>query len=269
MLQDSCFCRSFGSLAGCRTSKTLDARRFIRNGATLHHWLLLGIAIPLGLTGCSSLWRQNGEDPNQADALQELLQAPEAPDLIRDATAPHGMRPIEVEGVGVVNGLPGSGGPPDPSRFRDELLEEMKRHGVANPNQFLETADTALVRVRATIPAGARRGDPIDVRVLAPKVSRATDLHGGWLLDTRLRQHQMLNRAIRKSDVMAVGTGRVLTRADFTPGADESLKLEANILAGGRVQETRKLGLVLMPKYQHAKICLVDRSCNQSKILLL
>jgi hypothetical protein len=212
------------------------------------------ITIPLCLSGCSSLWKASSEDSDQVAALQELLQAPEPPDLIRDATAPHGMRPIQVEGVGVVNGLPGTGGPPDPSRFRDDLLDEMKRHDVANPNRFLETSDTSLVRVRATIPPGARRGDPIDVRLLAPKISRSTDLRSGWLLDTRLRQQQLLNQTIRKSDVMAVGTGTVLTRADFSPGIDESLKLEANVLGGGRVQETRKLGLVLHPKYHHAKI---------------
>lgn len=222
------------------------------------------VAIPLFLTGCSSLWKTSSEDAEQTAALKELMQAPEPPELIRDATAPHGMRPIEVDGVGVVNSLPGTGGPPDPSRFRDELLDEMKRHDIANPNRFLETSDTALVRVRATIPPAARRGDPIDVRVLAPKVSRATDLRGGWLLDTRLRQQKLLNRAIRKSDVMVVGTGELLTRAHYSPGADDSLKLEGNILGGGRVQETRKLGLVLAPPFHHAKVASsIAASINQ------
>ena len=220
-------------------------------------WPLTGFALAMfatGATGCTSLWKGNQDEAEQAAALQELLQAPEPPELIRDATAPHGMRPIEVEGVGVVNSLPGTGGPPDPSRFRDDLLDEMKRHEIANPNRFLETSDTALVRVRATIPPAARRGDPIDIRLIAPKVSRATDLRGGWLLDTRLRQQRLLNRAIRKSDVMAVGTGDVLIRADYAPGSDESLKLEGNVLGGGRVQESRDLGLVLHPKYHHAKV---------------
>ncbi len=81
------------------------------------------IALPMiWFTGCSSLWRGNTEESDQAAALKELMAAPDPPDLIRDATAPHGMRPIEVDGVGVVNGLPGTGGPPDPSRFRDELI---------------------------------------------------------------------------------------------------------------------------------------------------
>ena len=227
----------------------VDAPPRARACAVIVCWIMIAVT-----AGCSSLWQGNNSQAEQQQALSELMRAPELPELIRDATAPHGMQPVQVEGVGLVNALPGTGGAPDPSRFRDELLDEIKRHDVSNPNRYLESSETALVRVRATIPPGARRGDPIDVRVLAPKISRATNLHGGWLLDTRLRHQQLLNRAIRKSDVMAVGIGRVLTRASFAPGADDSLQLEGIIPAGGRVQKTRKLGLVLKPQFQHAKI---------------
>lgn len=204
--------------------------------------------------GCATLWRSADDSASQTQALDELMKAPEPPELIRMATAPHGVRPLDVEGVGVVNGLPGTGGPPDPSRLRDELLDEIKRHNVANPNQLLEASNTALVRVRATVPPGAKRGDAVDIRLLAPRISRASDLHGGWLLDTWLRQQQRLGGVVRKSDLVAVATGEVLTRADYAPGADDSLKLEGNIIGGGRVQETRKLGLVIQPGFQHAKV---------------
>jgi len=79
------------------------------------HWVFVGLislSSPIGLTGCSSLWQGTGDESEQSKALQELMQAPEPPELIRDATAPHGTQPIEVEGVGVVNGLPSTGGPP-------------------------------------------------------------------------------------------------------------------------------------------------------------
>lgn len=203
--------------------------------------------------GCTSLWRGNSDETDQEAGLRELMKAPRPPKLVREATVSHGMRPIEVEGVGAVNGLPGTGGPANPSVFRDQLVEEMKRHDVADPHHYLERNDTALVRVRATVPPGARRGDPIDVRVLAPKESQVIDLHGGRLLDTRLRQQQVLQNTIRQSDVMAIAIGPVLTRADFYPGS-EALRIEGNILGGGRVQVTRKLGLVLRPKFQHVKM---------------
>lgn len=214
--------------------------------------LLLGFSLCFG--GCTSLFPGKSDEAENEARLRELMRAPEAPDLIRDGTVVQGMHPVDVDGVGAVNGLPGTGGPPDPSVFRDQLIEEMKRHDVVDPNQFLEMEESALVRVKALIPPGAKRGDPIDIHVLAPKESRAKNLHQGWLLDTRLREQRVLQNVVRQSEVMAIGMGSVLTRADYTPGSDETLQLEGRVLAGGRVQVTRKLGLILRPKFQHAKM---------------
>ena len=126
---------------------------------------MLGFAVLLS-GGCNSLFPGRFEEAENEAKLRDLMRAPEPPDLIRDGTVIQGLRPLRIEGVGAVNGLPGTGGPPDPSAFRDQLLEEMKRHDVIAPNQWLETDDTALVRVVALIPPGARRGDLIDIRVI-------------------------------------------------------------------------------------------------------
>ena len=207
----------------------------------------------ISTVGCSALMPGKGDDDDNAK-LKELMRAPEPPEMVREATVVQGLRPIQVVGVGAVNGLPGTGGPADPSVFRDELLEEMKRHDIKDPNKFLERADTALVRISATIPAGARRGDPVDIRVLAPKESRVTNLHDGWLLDTRMRQQRVLQNMVRQSEVMAIGLGPVLTRSMHTPGDDPNLPVDGLVLGGGRVQVTRKLGLIIRPEFQHAKI---------------
>ena len=215
--------------------------------------LILAVAT-FSFVGCASLWRADSDQEKDEERLRDLMTVPTPPDLIREAAAPRGMRSIRVDGVGVVNSLPGTGGAADPSAMRDQLLEEMKRNDVTDANQFLELKDTAMVRIKAVIPPGAKRGDPIDLLVTVPPRSNAKDLHGGWLLDTRMRHQQVLQSTVRKSDVMAMGTGAVLTRAATEPGSDESLKQEARILAGGRVQSTRKLGLVLRPGYEHVKM---------------
>ena len=204
--------------------------------------------------GCNLLFPGRSEEAENDAKLRELMRSPEPPDLIRDGTVVQGLRPLRIEGVGAVNALPGTGGPPDPSVFRDQLLEEMKRHDVIAPNQWLENDETALVRVLALIPPGAKRGDLVDIRVIAPKESRVSDLHHGWLLDTRLREQRMLQNMVRQSDVLGIGQGSILTRADHEPNADESLRNEGRILSGGRVQVTRNLGLILRPEYQHAKM---------------
>ncbi|TWT93133.1 flagellar basal body P-ring protein FlgI [Neorhodopirellula pilleata] len=205
-------------------------------------------------TGCSSLLDRGKSSQDGDPHLKKLLAAPEPPDLVREAAVAQGLNEIRIDGVAVVNRLPGTGGPALPSGFRDRLLEEMKRNEVPNPNEYLERDDTALVQVRGLIPPGSRRGDPIDLQILTPPKTEATDLHGGWLLDTRLRHQQVLQNSVRSSDVMAIGTGPILTRADFDGTDDATLQVTGRILSGGMVQLDRKLGLVLRPKYQHVKL---------------
>lgn len=202
--------------------------------------------------GCNLMSRWREDDPNAH--LDKLLKVPELPDLIRQAAVPHGLTFVSVEGVAAVNRLPGTGGVVPPSGLRDQLIEEMKKHDVPDPNLFLERPETALVRVQAIIPPGVRRGDPVDLRIISPPQTNATDLHGGWLMDTRLRQQQTLSGMVRRSDVLAVGTGHVLTRAATEAGEDANLKLEGIVIGGGRIQQDRALGLVIRPEYQHVKM---------------
>ncbi len=68
---------------------------------------------------------------------------------------------------------------------------------------------------------------------------------------------------------MAVGTGQVLTRADYAPGSDESLKLEGNVLGGGDCSGNTQVGLgseTAIPSRQDRSI---DGNGNQSTILFL
>jgi len=204
--------------------------------------------------GCTSFWNGTSEDNEKEARLKELLKVPKPPDLIRDASITQGMNTIQVDGVAAINGLPGTGGPAVPSIYRDQLLDEMQRHEVKDPNHFLELKQTALVRVRAFIPPGARRGDPVDLRFITPPRSETHDLHGGWMLESRLRHQQVLQSSVRQSDVMVVGTGPVLTRADHHPSEDDAYRLEGVVLGGGRIQIDRKLGLILRPQYQHVKM---------------
>lgn len=203
-------------------------------------------------TGCSSFWP--GGDDEKKSRLNDLLKVPEPPELIRQAAISRGLNAVQVEGVAAVNGLPGTGGPADPSLYRDQLIEEMKRHNVQDPNRFLELPETALVRVQATVPAGARRGDPLDLRVSTPPRSKVKNLHSGWLMDTRLRHQQMLQNAVRQSEVMVIGTGPVLTRANYQGGGEPVHQTEGRVIGGGRVQVDRKLGLILRPEFQHVKM---------------
>ena len=205
--------------------------------------------------GCLSLWKGKSVDPNDA-AFKELMTVPKTPELVRDAAVSRGLHMIQVDGVGVIIRLAGTGGPADPSEYRDELIDDMRRRDIPEPNHFLESKRNALVRVRSVIPPGARRGDPVDIKVLAPEGSNVTDLRGGWLMDTRLRQQirlekRLMRSSVRSGEVLAVGAGPVTTRASHTVGDDQASSIEGNVISGGRVQKDRKLSLVLRPEFKH------------------
>ena len=235
-------------------------RLFRCGSATACAGLLTASLMLLG--GCNMINNWRGEDPDAK--LDKLLKVPELPDLIRQAAIPTGLTFVSVEGVAAVNGLPGTGGTVPPSPLRDQLIEEMKKHDVADPNSFLERPETALVRVQAIIPPGVRRGDPIDLRIISPPRTEATDLHGGWLMDTRLRQEQTLSGMVRRGEVLVVGTGHVLTRAATEAGKDANLKVEGVVIGGGRIQQDRKLGLVIRPEYRHVKMAAqLENAINQ------
>ena len=219
------------------------------------------VAILAGSVGCSSFWKSKTENEINDAKLLELKKAPPTPKLVRNAAVPNGLHTIQVDGVGSVDKLAGTGGPADPSEFRDELIEDMKRHDIKDPNKYLELESNALVRVRALIPPGARRGDPIDIRVLAPDESQVTDLGGGWLLDTRLRRQirlrqRMMQKSVHSGEVLAIATGPVVTRGSHNPGNEVANRIEGNVISGGRVQEDRLMSLVLRPEYQHVKVAM-------------
>ncbi|MEM9366722.1 MAG: flagellar basal body P-ring protein FlgI [Planctomycetota bacterium] len=222
---------------------------------------LLGVAI-LCVAGCGSLGSR--DEAESEKNLNRLLTPPEPPDLVREAAISQGLSSIKVDAVAMVNGLAGTGGAPGPSAFRDMLLQEMKVNNIANPDALLEQTDTALVQVQGLIPPGARRGDWIDVQVLTDPNTSTTDLHGGWLLDTRLRHQQILSGSLRSSDVLAIATGPIITRADYDPTDDDTLPVQGLLLAGAIVQQDRKLGLILRPDYQHVKTAnLISKAINR------
>ena len=238
---------------GCFTSQTAFSSNRLQRRAFVALLVTATLSGGVVSTGCNvmSPWKDKDDaNPN----LDKLLKVPDMPDLVRQAAVPHGLTFVSVEGVAAINRLAGTGGSVPPSGLRDELIDEMKKHEVPDPNLFLELPETALVRVQAIIPPGVRRGDPIDLRIISPPQTSATDLHGGWLMDTRLRQQQTLSGMVRRSDVLVVGTGQVFTRADSEGGEDMSLKIEGVVLGGGRIQQDRKLGLIIRPEYQHVKL---------------
>ena len=203
--------------------------------------------------GCMAPWR-NTEEIEEQQRLEELVQAPKPPDLVREAAAPHGLRYGKIQSFGIVNGLAGTGGEEPPSMQRDLLLAEMKTRNIKDPNKFIDSDSTSLVMVEAVIPPGVRRGDPLDLIVKTSQRTDATSLRGGWLMPARLSFTQIIGGVPRTSDTLATGTGAVIVRAAHQAGDDPQLLLEGRVLAGGVAQKDGHLDLRIRPEYQHVAI---------------
>ncbi|MEK6236846.1 MAG: flagellar basal body P-ring protein FlgI, partial [Planctomycetales bacterium] len=158
-------------------------RRFSFNRRAL---LAQGVLATLLSTGCNEQTIRS-QSPEDLDAL-ESVKTP----LVGDAAVPALLEPVRVEAVSMLSGLAGTGESPAPSSHRAEMLTEMQRRGVKEPNQFLASKNTALVLIRGHIRPGARKGDHFDIEVRVPNRSETTSLRGGWLMRSRLSDYRNL-----------------------------------------------------------------------------
>lgn len=202
-------------------------------------WLLLA-----GLSAALAVPCRAADDSDSDKTYETKVETP----MIGDYTTYSGLQPVLLEGVGLVVGLNGTGGDPAPSFYRTELMNELKRRGVPNPNSVLQSPNTALVLVRAYLPPLMKKGETIDLEVRLPESAEATSLAGGWMMEMYLAEQAFVpNRsAPLKSLAYAIGQGAVLTAG---VGSDSSnspeLLKRGRILGGATVLKERELALYL------------------------
>ena len=108
-----------------------------------------------------------------------------APSRIKDIADFESVRENMLVGYGLVVGLKGTGDSLRNSPFTQESLTSMlERLGVSTRGNLLNTKNVAAVMVTGTLPAFARRGSRIDVKIAA--LGDAKSLQGGTLLVTPL-----------------------------------------------------------------------------------
>lgn len=222
-------------------------------------WLSCAILFGVGgsVSGCA-YWR--GDTDSDEARLQKLMKVPEPPSMIRQAAYTASLQYLKVQSYGIVSNLPGTGGIEPPSMERDLLLRELQTRDVENPNQFIDSPNTAIVLVETVLPPGHRAGDPLDLVVRTPlrtelNNERCSSLNNGWLMPTRLAFTQVMNDGKpRSSDVLATGTGSIIIRQTHEATADVQAKLQGRILGGGRVQKDGRLDLRIRSDYRHVAI---------------
>ena len=207
-------------------------------------WLCCGTVLLAGCS-CFSVLDARSQSPDDAESARSKVR------LVGDMAVPFGMFPAKVEAVGLVTGLPGTGGDPSPSPQRAALLAEMQTRGLDKPNAVLASPNTALVLIRGVLRPGIQKGDHFDVEVRIPSRSGTTGLRGGYLLESRLRQLAVLGNQIREGHVWGLARGPVMVDPSADKKHDPVLLGRGRVLGGGVALRSRQLGLVLKPDYQN------------------
>jgi hypothetical protein len=244
--------------------RRLTSRR-LRTLTVSFHLLLAGL---LAVGGChhpQTRGQSEDDEREKAEAKYEVR-------TIGDVTTVGNADPLAVGGVGLVVGLEGTGGDSPPSGYRSMLENELKKEGVPNVREVLASRETALVLVTAKIPAGARRGDPLDVEVTLPPGSEATSLRGGYLRKCYLFNYDFTKNLVPTSaggnrpvlgHPVAVAEGPLLV--GFGDGDEAARLRQARIWGGARCRVDRPFYLVLNSDKQYASVAgaVADR-INQS-----
>lgn len=217
-------------------------------------WLMLvGMCVSFSYSFLSARTKlDDDEDSNPDKKFETKIDTP----MIGDYTTYSGLQPVVLEGVGLVVGLNGTGGDPAPSPYRTELMSELKRHNVPNPNQVLARPDTALVLVRAYLRPLMSKGESFDIEVRIPESAEASSLAGGWLMETYLSEQAFVpgQQSPLQGHVYAIAKGAILTAGIGSDASNSPELLKRGRIPGGAVVlKERELALFLRHDFRNVR----------------
>lgn len=223
---------------------------------------LLTVVVLLGGVGCSAIELSDLHMPFKKDVKVKRRENIEAAlrgtnghsKYIGDYVSIKGEGVQTLQGVGLINGLDGTGEDPPASYYRKMLLDDMRRMKIENPENLLASPNTALVIVTAYLPPLVRKGDRIDVEVSLPEGSETTSLAGGWLLPCRLSEFAYVDGGMREGKELARSSGPVILFS--AQGSKGGASLKKGLIPGGAeyIGEDRNLTMGLRPDYVGARM---------------
>ena len=201
---------------------------------TKHNCFLLFLVVAFLLGGCTPVEKQP-----EPDTLADLdTTVGQLGQLYQNLA-------VSVKGYGIVAGLPGTGSSECPPELRNVLtkyiLQQMGKDARMNPNNFINSKNTAVVEIYGTIPAIASKGDRFDVVVAAYSRTQTTSLAGGSLYTAELKEVSGLMRFDQFSTTLAKAQGPIFI--DKIQG--NTVNTFGYVLGGGVVTEDVKLALGL------------------------
>lgn len=194
---------------------------------------------------------QNAE--KDRDIEEENKDRRKETEFVGNYAAISGNNVIAIHGVGLVTGLNNTGEDPPPSIYRTQLEDDMKKRGVTNYREQLQSTSTALVLLTAYLPADIQKGSSFDVEVRLPPNTEATSLEGGWLLPADMtEQANVQGQGTLKGKIFGKAAGPILVSIAKGENQEGVLK-RGRILGGGIGYKERTLGLYLRSDFRSVR----------------
>jgi hypothetical protein len=152
---------------------------------------------------------------------------------------------LQVKGYGIVAGLAGTGSSECPPELRRALAKYIQaragKGAVVNPNEFINSMNTAVVEIYGTIPAIAMGGDRFDIKVVALAQTQTTSLAGGTLYTAELKEMSRLFRFDQYSATLGYAQGPIY----IDKLSDGTTPTNGYVLGGGLVSQSVRLAMGL------------------------
>ncbi|MEM9412262.1 MAG: flagellar basal body P-ring protein FlgI, partial [Planctomycetota bacterium] len=220
------------------------------------------MTVTIFASGCGNVIRR-GQSPD--DSLMKFSERNDSTRFIGEICGVRGLRPMQIEGIGLVVGLEGTGSEPAPSSQKDYLLKELKTNRTTpNPKSAIASKNTSMVMIRGMIPPAAKKGDKIDLEIITPPRSDTRSLKYGELLKTDLRPMAFLSRSVKLGNVLGKAKGIVLVDSLFESSQDDQHLMKGRILGGGTLDDDRPITLVIHSEDTSVKLTrMMAHSINQ------
>jgi hypothetical protein len=206
--------------------------------------------------GCQSWVTGKKEEKHQKEMrlMKEKLADPDRPRLAGEIASPLGLAIRRYDAIGLVSNLPGTGGMVNPSAQREMMLTEMRRHDVLNAEMILDSPSTAIAKVRVFVDPCATKSDHLDVLVECSDECNATDLRGGFLMPTMLREYMLLDGKNRSSNDKTNASGDFVSIPASLCNDAKVNALRGVVIGGGKLLETPKLGIRVGKEWRHVMV---------------
>jgi HEAT repeat protein len=217
--------------------------------------LCIAFALCLGSStqiGCQNLVKR-GQSPDPATLIDDQVNQSKTK-YVGPITVFSGFEYAKLQAIGLVVGLKGTGSDPGPSWQREKLIDELKlRMKINDPQNLLASLDTAMVKVTAYFPPGAKKGDRADLLIEPFDNDEVKSLNGGRLLLTSLRPYAVLGNSVKTGNSMGSAEGFVLEDGLFEARQDRSNQVRGLVLGGGVLNDDRVLLLNVKQEKQGLK----------------